>query len=82
MGNDDAAARKIVDCANKVLGTSLSLAPGGDIPLKAFDFDSLSLFAFLLEINAAFGIDFDDLLAHEEQMVSVRSVAALIESSH
>jgi len=71
----------VLTCANKVAGTSLSMTPDGDLPLEAFNFDSLGLFAFLLELEQKCGIAIDDALLNHERIRSVRSAAALIASS-
>jgi hypothetical protein len=80
METRDELMNRVLECANRVAGTSLSLAPSGDIPLENFRFDSLSLFAFILELERTCGIKFDEALLNQEQMRSIRSAAALIES--
>jgi acyl carrier protein len=72
--------RRVLECANKVAGTSLSMPPDGDIPLEAFQLDSLSLFAFMVELESSCGLDFDDALSNYEQLRSVRSTAEFIKS--
>jgi acyl carrier protein len=72
-------AQQVLDCANKVAGANLILSPDEDIALEAFHFDSLSLFAFMIELEKACAIDFDDALAHQEQLRTVRSTAQFIE---
>ena len=71
----------VLACANKVAGTSLSVPPDGDLPLEAFNFDSLTLFAFILELEQRCGIEFADALLNHERLRSVRSAAALIAAS-
>ena len=56
------------------------IAAGRRPPLEAFGFDSLSLFAFILELERTCGLKFDDTLLNHQQLRSVRSVAALIAS--
>lgn len=73
-------ANRVLECANRVTGASLSLPPDGDLPLEAFRFDSLSLFAFILELERTCGLKFDNTLLIHQQLRSVRSVAALIAS--
>jgi acyl carrier protein len=68
----------VLDCANRVAGTSLRMPSDGDIPLEAFEFDSLSLLAFILELERACGIAFDDALLDYERLRSIRSTTALI----
>ena len=68
----------VLDCANRVAGTSLQMPSDGDIPLEAFEFDSLSLLAFILELERACGIAFDDALLDYERLRSIRSTTALI----
>lgn len=50
------------------------------MPLEAFEFDSLSFFAFMLELERMCGMKFDEMLLNHEELRSIRSVAALIES--
>lgn len=76
----DQLVNRVLECANRAAGTSFSLPPGGDFPLEAFHFDSLSLFAFILELERTCGIKFDETLLNHEQVRSIRSTAALIES--
>jgi hypothetical protein len=68
----------VLDCANRVAGTSLRMPLEGDIPLEAFGFDSLSLLAFILELERTCGIAFDDALLDYERLHSIRSTTALI----
>jgi hypothetical protein len=68
----------VLDCANRVAGTALHLPPGGDLPLEAFEFDSLSAFAFVLELERLCGLAFDERLLNLEELHSIRSVAALV----
>ena len=51
MKTDNLTAR-VLDSANRVAGTNLSLPPDGDLPLEAFGFDSLTFFAFVLDLGA------------------------------
>jgi hypothetical protein len=81
METRDELASRVLECANRVAGTSLALPPGGDVPLEAFHFDSLSLFACILELEGTCGIKFDETLLNHEQVRSIRSTAALIASS-
>ena len=74
----DDLADQILQCANRAAGTSLMLPPGGDILLEAFAFDSLSLFSFLLELERACGVKFDDALLAHEQLSSIRATVAFI----
>lgn len=76
----DDLVNRIMACANRVAGTSLVLPPDGDLPLDAFRFDSLSLFAFLLELERECGIKFDEMLLDHEKLRSIRMTTALIES--
>jgi acyl carrier protein len=80
MDEMDDLVDRVLDCANRVSGTALSLPPDGDLPLEAFGFDSLSAFAFILELEATCGFEFDDALLDPQVGRSVRSVAALIAS--
>ena len=43
--------KRVLDCANKVAGTSLKVEVDRDVELAAFNFDSLSVFAFLVELE-------------------------------
>jgi Phosphopantetheine attachment site len=76
----DDLVERVLDCANRVSGNLLSLPAGGDLPLEAFGFDSLSAFAFILELETTCGFEFDEALLDPEGQRSVRSVAALIAS--
>jgi acyl carrier protein len=75
---DDELVNKVLLCANRAAGTSLCLPSDGDVPLEAFEFDSLSLFSFLLELERVCGMKFDEALLGDEQLHSIRSTAALI----
>jgi acyl carrier protein len=72
----------VLDSANRVAGTNLSLPPDGDLPVEAFGFDSLSFFAFILDLERSCGIKFDDTLLNQEHLHSIRSAAALMQSLH
>jgi len=72
--------KRVLQCANQAAGTSLTLPPDGDLPLEAFQFDSLSLFAFLLELERKCGMKFDESIFNHEQFQSIRSAAALIQN--
>jgi acyl carrier protein len=76
----DELLSRVLQCANRVTGKALSLPPDGDVPLDAFAFDSLSLFVFLLELEHSCGMKFDETLLAHDQLRSIRSAAALIES--
>jgi hypothetical protein len=80
MDTMDDLVDRVLGCANRVSGTALSLPLDGDLPLEAFGFDSLSAFAFLLELEATCGFEFDDALLDPQVGRSVRSVAGLIAS--
>lgn len=71
---------QVLACANGVAGMSLTMPPDGDVLLEAFEFDSLSLFAFILELERATGVQFDEVFLHHERLHSVRSTAAVIAS--
>ena len=81
METQEELVNRVFDCANRVAGTDLHMPSDGDIALEAFGFDSLSLFAFILELEGTCGIEFDDILLNQEYLRSVRSVAALIAAS-
>jgi acyl carrier protein len=78
---DETLPTRVLACANRVAGTTLSLPPDGDLPIEAFGFDSLTLFAFILELERTCGIKFDDALLNHQQFSSIRTTSALIESS-
>ena len=65
---------------NQAAGTSLTLPPGGDLPLEAFELNSLSLFAFLLELERKCGMKFDKSIFNHDQFHSIRSAAAIIQN--
>ena len=72
-------AQQVLSCANKVAGTAFTLSPDEDIALEAFHFDSLTLFAFMIELENACAISFDEALANQEQLQTVRSTAGFIQ---
>ena len=74
----NALVDRVLECANRVAGTALSLPPGDDLPLKEFGFDSLSAFAFVLELESQFGLAFDESNLDIEELHSIRSVAAVV----
>ena len=69
---------RVLACANKAAGTALTLDPEGDLPLETFRLDSLSLFAFMVEVENTCGIDFDEVLQNPEHLRTIRSTAAFI----
>jgi hypothetical protein len=71
-------AERVLDCANRIANKSLRLPPDGDLPLEAFNFDSLRMFAYLLELERNCGITFDRILLDEKHLDSIRLTAALI----
>jgi acyl carrier protein len=77
---EEELAQRVLGCANRNVQKSLELPPDGDLALGDFGFDSLSLFAFLLELERTCGMKFDDALMNQEQLGSIRSAAALIAS--
>jgi len=74
----DALVDRVLDCANRTAGTTFSLPPGDDLSLSEFDFDSLSAFAFIIELESQFGLAFDEGNLDIEELHSIRSVAALV----
>lgn len=76
----EALVGRVLACANEVAGMALTMPPDGDVLLEAFEFDSLSLFAFILELERATGVQFDEVFLHHEHLHSVRSTAAVIAS--
>ena len=72
--------KRVLQCANQAAGTSLTLPPDGDLPLEAFQLDSFSLFAFLLELERKCGMKFDETILNHDQFHSIRSAAALIQN--
>jgi acyl carrier protein len=79
--SEEELLERVLDCANRITNKSLPLPPGGDLTLEDFGFDSVSLFAFLLELERTCGMKFDDVLLNQEQLSSIRSTAALIAGS-
>jgi acyl carrier protein len=69
---------RVLACANKAAGTALTLDGDEDLPLEAFRLDSLSLFAFMVEVEQTCGVNFDEVLQNYEQLTSVRSTAAFL----
>ena len=80
MERRDDLVDRVLDCANRVSGSELSLPDGGDVQLDEFGFDSLSAFAFLLELEATCGFEFDEAILDAHGQRSIRSLAALIAS--
>ena len=72
--------RRVLQCANEAAGTSLSLPRGGDLPLEAFKLNSLSLFAFCLELERKCGLKFDKSFLNLGRFKSIRSAAAHIQN--
>ena len=75
-----AVTDRVLACANSIARTTFSMNPGEDIPLEAFRLDSLSLFAFLVEVEKSFGIDFDEALLNIEDLPTIRTTASFIAS--
>ena len=73
---------RVLACANKAAGTSLTLGPDRDIPLQAFHLDSLSFFAFMVEVEKTCKIDFDEVLQNPDRLLTIRSTAEFIASRH
>jgi hypothetical protein len=71
-------AERVLGCANRIANKSLTLPPDGDLLLADFGFDSLSLFAYILELERTCGITFDNVLLNQEQLGSILATAALI----
>ena len=78
MGGRDQLTDRVLECANRVAGTRLSMPVDGDLTLEAFGFDSLSAFAFVIELEETCGLVFDETLLEAGQSHSIRSLAALI----
>jgi len=77
---DSELMSRVLQCANKAAGTALTFGPEGDLPLEAFHLDSLSLFAFMVEVENTCGIDFDEVLQNPEHLTTIRSTATFIAS--
>ncbi len=75
-----AVIEQVLACANSIARTNFSMGPGEDIPLEEFHLDSLSLFAFLVEVEKTFGIDFDESLLNIDNLPTIRTTAAFISS--
>jgi len=80
MTTEQELVNNVLDCANRVAGTSVCMPPDGDVAFENFHFDSLGLFAFILELEHSCGIEFDDAFINHERLGSIRSVAALVAS--
>jgi acyl carrier protein len=74
----DELTPRVLKCANKVSGKSLTMPDGDDLALESFGFDSLSTFAFMIELENEFGVSLDETLFGGEDLRTVRSAAALI----
>ena len=81
MDPGDILVDRVLECANRAAGTTLSLQPGGDLPLKAFGFGSLTSFAFMLELENLFGLVFDENNLDVEELHNIQSVAAVVLAS-
>jgi acyl carrier protein len=79
--NESEWITRVLECANKAAGTNLTLNSEGDLPLEAFRFDSLSLFAFMVEVENTCGIAFDDVLVNQAHLRTIRTTAAYIAAS-
>jgi acyl carrier protein len=77
---EEAVTQRVLACVNSIARTNFSLGPGEDISLEAFQLDSLSLFAFLVEVEKSFGIDFDEALLNIDNLPTIRTTAAFIVS--
>jgi acyl carrier protein len=76
----DELVDRVLSCANRVAGTALRVSDDDDVALEVFGFDSLSAFAFMIELEETCGLVFDESLLEPGRLVSIRSVAALIAS--
>ena len=76
----DELTTRVLACANKVAGKSLAMPEGEDLSLEAFQFDSLSIFAFMVELENEFGVSIDEALMNDEELRTVRSTAAFVAS--
>ena len=76
----DELVDRVLACANRVAGTKLRIGQDGDLALAVFRFDSLSAFAFMIELEETCGLAFDESLLEPGRLKSIRSVAALIAS--
>ena len=74
----DELTELVLKCANKVSGKSLPMTDCEDLTLQQFQFDSLSTFAFMIELENEFGVTLDETLFGGDEMKSIRSTAALI----
>lgn len=77
MDTSEKLVQEVLACANSVAGTAQALSPDGDLAIEAFEFDSLSLFAFIMELERVIGVPFDDVMLNHEQLQSIRSTAAV-----
>ena len=80
MKTEQELINDVLGCANRIAGTSMCMPPEEDISLEAFHFDSLGLFAFILELEQTCDIEFDDAFINHERLRTIRSVAALVAS--
>ena len=71
---------RVLECANRVAGKSLAMAEGQDISLQDFQFDSLSIFAFMVELENQFGVSIDEALFNEGELRTIRTAAAFVAS--
>ena len=78
MQPPDELIEQVLDCANRTARKAFAMTAGSDVPLQDFEFDSLTLFAFILELERTCGIQFDEILVHYEETGTIRSLAALV----
>lgn len=76
----DELTSRVLACANKVAGKSLAMPDGEDLSLETFQFDSLSIFAFMVELENEFGVSIDEALFNDQELRTVRSTAAFVAS--
>jgi len=76
----EALMSRVLACANKVSGKMLVLPEGSDLPLEAFQFDSLSIFAFMVELENEFGVSIDEALMNDTELRTLQSTASFVAS--
>jgi hypothetical protein len=70
----------VLDSANRVAGQPVAATRRrSSVGIRP---DSLSFFAFILDLERSCGIKFDDTLLNQEHLHSIRSAAALMQSLH
>ena len=75
---DETLAQEVLARANEHSGATLTLAPGEDLPLTRFGFNSFSTLSFIVDLEHTFRIEVDEAALTDGSLESIRSVAAMV----